>query len=351
MRLAHSVAQVRAAEDEVLGRLADQGLPPDTLMQRAASGLAYAVADFLGTVYGRRVRLLVGSGNNGGDALYAGAVLARRGAQVEAVLISPEGVHKTGLAALLAAGGRVWRSDDSPGIGAAQRTNASSRCRDRRDRRNRGSRGTARRSAAGPEGLSGCADRGCRCAERRRRRHRRGAWGACSRRSHGDVRHLQSGASGGSGRCRRAASWNWSIWGCRSRRRSRSASRRRCRSAVAEGRSGRAQVQPWSRRAADRFDGVSGCGGAVGRRSRMWAWRAWFGTSARLRTAYRLRIRRSWSVLAGCRPGSSARAVGATPRPRLKASLADGVPVVVDADALTPFVRTRAARRSHPPSC
>ena len=117
MRLAHSVAQVRAAEDEVLGRLADQGLPPDTLMQRAASGLAYAVADFLGPVYGRRVRLLVGSGNNGGDALYAGAVLARRGAQVEAVLISPEGVHKTGLAALLAAGGRVWKADHSPGSG------------------------------------------------------------------------------------------------------------------------------------------------------------------------------------------------------------------------------------------
>ena len=35
-----------------------------------------------GGVYGARVVLLVGTGNNGGDALFAGAALARRGAQV-----------------------------------------------------------------------------------------------------------------------------------------------------------------------------------------------------------------------------------------------------------------------------
>ena len=48
-------------------------------MQRAAAGLAVAVIDFLGSAYGRRVLLLVGSGDNGGDALWAGAMLARRG--------------------------------------------------------------------------------------------------------------------------------------------------------------------------------------------------------------------------------------------------------------------------------
>jgi hydroxyethylthiazole kinase-like uncharacterized protein yjeF len=52
------------------------------------------------------VLLLVGSGDNGGDALYAGAVLARRGCGVEAWLMS-ERVHEGGLAALRAAGGRV----------------------------------------------------------------------------------------------------------------------------------------------------------------------------------------------------------------------------------------------------
>jgi ADP-dependent NAD(P)H-hydrate dehydratase / NAD(P)H-hydrate epimerase len=57
-------------------------------------------------VYGARVLLLVGSGDNGGDALYAGAHLARRGAQVEAVLLS-ERAHEAGLAELRARGGRV----------------------------------------------------------------------------------------------------------------------------------------------------------------------------------------------------------------------------------------------------
>lgn len=75
-------------------------------MQRAAAGLAVAIAELLGSVYGRRVLLLVGSGDNGGDALYAGARLARRGAQVEAILLSTT-VHEAGLAELLARGGRA----------------------------------------------------------------------------------------------------------------------------------------------------------------------------------------------------------------------------------------------------
>jgi len=98
---AHTVEQVRAAEAELLARL-----PEGALMQRAAYGLATAVLDFLGSAYGRRVLLLVGSGDNGGDALWAGATLARRGAQVEAWLFSDR-AHPEGLAALSRAGGRV----------------------------------------------------------------------------------------------------------------------------------------------------------------------------------------------------------------------------------------------------
>ena len=90
------------------------GLPEGALMQRAAAGLAYAVLDLLGSAYGRRVVLLVGSGDNGGDALYAGAMLARRGCAVEALLLS-ERVHEGGLAALRAAGGRVVGPDGRPG--------------------------------------------------------------------------------------------------------------------------------------------------------------------------------------------------------------------------------------------
>lgn len=82
-------------------------LPEGTLMQRAAAGLAYAVVDLLGGGYGRRVLLLVGSGDNGGDALFAGAMLARRGAAVEALLLSPDKAHPAGVRALLRSGGRV----------------------------------------------------------------------------------------------------------------------------------------------------------------------------------------------------------------------------------------------------
>ena len=84
MRTAYSVETVRAAERALMARL-----PDGALMQRAAAGLAAACADLLrrsGRVYGSRVVLLVGSGDNGGDALYAGARLARRGAGVRAVL-------------------------------------------------------------------------------------------------------------------------------------------------------------------------------------------------------------------------------------------------------------------------
>ncbi|GGW29903.1 bifunctional NAD(P)H-hydrate repair enzyme [Streptomyces lucensis JCM 4490] len=93
---------VRAAERALMARL-----PEGALMQRAAAGLAAACADLLGRVYGSRVVLLVGSGDNGGDALYAGARLARRGAGVTAVPLTPERAHTGGLAALRRAGGSV----------------------------------------------------------------------------------------------------------------------------------------------------------------------------------------------------------------------------------------------------
>ncbi|WP_326754290.1 NAD(P)H-hydrate dehydratase [Streptomyces sp. NBC_01635] len=110
MRTAYGVETVRAAERDLMARL-----PEGALMQRAAAGLAAACADLLGRgdgrsrgrVYGSRVVLLVGSGDNGGDALYAGARLARRGAGVTAVLLAPERAHAAGLAALRRAGGRT----------------------------------------------------------------------------------------------------------------------------------------------------------------------------------------------------------------------------------------------------
>ena len=96
---AYSVEQVRAAEAALMPLL-----PPGTLMQRASFGLAVHCARLLGRVSGSRVVLLVGAGNNGADALWAGAELARRGAQVTAVVVGQPVADAA--QALWAAGGR-----------------------------------------------------------------------------------------------------------------------------------------------------------------------------------------------------------------------------------------------------
>ena len=96
-------ADVAAADR---ARLADGA----DLMSTAAAALATTCAEELvrsrGRTSGARVVLLVGPGNNGGDALLAGALLRRRGAGVLALLCAPEH-HEPGAQWLLAAGGAV----------------------------------------------------------------------------------------------------------------------------------------------------------------------------------------------------------------------------------------------------
>jgi ADP-dependent NAD(P)H-hydrate dehydratase / NAD(P)H-hydrate epimerase len=105
MRRAYEVPAVRTAERALMDLL-----PEGTLMRRAAAGLASVCASLLarypGHVYGTRVVVLAGSGDNGGDALYAGALLARRGVAVTAITAGPK-AHVGGTAELRAAGGRV----------------------------------------------------------------------------------------------------------------------------------------------------------------------------------------------------------------------------------------------------
>lgn len=111
MRTAYDVAAVRAAEADLMATV-----PEPDLMQIAARGLAGICAAVLrssGGVTGRQVVLLVGSGNNGGDALFAGSFLARRGAAVTALCLS-EQVHGAGLAALRRAGGKVRSVTQEP---------------------------------------------------------------------------------------------------------------------------------------------------------------------------------------------------------------------------------------------
>jgi ADP-dependent NAD(P)H-hydrate dehydratase / NAD(P)H-hydrate epimerase len=107
VRGAWPVEVVRAAE-----RAAMEAVPPGALMQRAAAGLAAECVRILrGAVYGTPVAILAGAGDNGGDALYAGARLAGRGAAVTALLLSPDRAHRGGLAALRAAGGGALPAD------------------------------------------------------------------------------------------------------------------------------------------------------------------------------------------------------------------------------------------------
>lgn len=106
---AYTAAQVRAAEQPLL----DADVP---LMQRAASALAEQIAALLPVNKPGRVLLLVGAGNNGGDALYAGAELARHGTAVSVVRTS-ERVHGAGLLAAVNAGAHVAHADDVDIVG------------------------------------------------------------------------------------------------------------------------------------------------------------------------------------------------------------------------------------------
>jgi hydroxyethylthiazole kinase-like uncharacterized protein yjeF len=106
MRHYYTADAIREAEAPLLASLPEGGL-----MRRAAFGLATAIARELvrqtGGLAGRRVCAVVGSGDNGGDALWAATFLRRRGAAAAAVLLKPERTHKAALAAFRKAGGTV----------------------------------------------------------------------------------------------------------------------------------------------------------------------------------------------------------------------------------------------------
>jgi NAD(P)H-hydrate epimerase len=92
--LGYTAAQVRAAEQPLL----DAGTP---LMRQAAAALAAE----LRSLSPDRVLLLVGTGDNGGDALYAGAELAADGVSVVALPVG-ERINAGGAAAARDAGVR-----------------------------------------------------------------------------------------------------------------------------------------------------------------------------------------------------------------------------------------------------
>ncbi len=110
-------ADIRAAEAEPLAREGE-----GALMDRAAAALADAARGLLAErdvdAAGTRAVLLVGTGNNGGDALLAGALLARAGASVTALLVGGS-AHPRGIAELREAGGTVLPGVGASGVGAS----------------------------------------------------------------------------------------------------------------------------------------------------------------------------------------------------------------------------------------
>jgi len=106
MRHYYTADAIREAEAPLLA-----SMPDGALMRRAAFGLANAIARELalrtGAVASRRICAVVGSGDNGGDALWAATFLRRRGAAAAAILLKPERTHPQALAAFLRSGGRV----------------------------------------------------------------------------------------------------------------------------------------------------------------------------------------------------------------------------------------------------
>lgn len=114
----YSSAQVRAAEAPHLARR-------EPLMQRAADGLARELRTVLAARRDRRgagrVLVLVGPGNNGGDALYAAAEVSSSGVDVDLVLTADR-AHQRGLAVALDDGcGRVPAGDPEALAGAVAR--------------------------------------------------------------------------------------------------------------------------------------------------------------------------------------------------------------------------------------
>lgn len=96
--------------------LLDDGVP---LMRMAASAVADTTMRLLDdedlAVEDSRIVVLAGAGDNGGDGLYAGALLAQEGAQVTAVAVG-RSLHDAAFAAFVHAGGRVLVLDPNADI-------------------------------------------------------------------------------------------------------------------------------------------------------------------------------------------------------------------------------------------
>ena len=81
-----SKKEVRAADRCAIERLGAAGV---VLMENAGRGAADAIEQFLGGAGGKRVAIVAGAGNNGGDGFVIARHLSLRGANVTTFLVTP----------------------------------------------------------------------------------------------------------------------------------------------------------------------------------------------------------------------------------------------------------------------
>ena len=115
----YSVEAIRAAEQRALTHATEAELM-DVAAHAVARACMQVMRERRTTAADSQVVLLVGSGNNGGDALLAGVHLVRAGAYVTAVLCAAR-VHEQALADLTRAGGHVLHASNGHDITPAMR--------------------------------------------------------------------------------------------------------------------------------------------------------------------------------------------------------------------------------------
>ncbi|MDH5626312.1 MAG: bifunctional ADP-dependent NAD(P)H-hydrate dehydratase/NAD(P)H-hydrate epimerase, partial [Nitrospira sp.] len=67
-------AQMQELDRRTIG---EAGIPGTVLMERAGAGLAACIEQVFGPVRGKRITILCGKGNNGGDGFVAARLLRR----------------------------------------------------------------------------------------------------------------------------------------------------------------------------------------------------------------------------------------------------------------------------------